>query len=83
MIRLNHANLTMLEQVALNFGDLLDQVVFLGGTVTSLFITDPAADEVRFTQDVDVIFKATSRTDYYQLEAKLRKKGFINRVVRK
>ncbi len=78
MIGSNQTNLALLEQVALNLGELLDQVVFLGGAVTSLFITDPAAAEVRFTQDVDVIFKATSRADYYKLETKLRKKGFIN-----
>jgi hypothetical protein len=75
---MNHANLAMLEQVALNLGELLDKVVFLGGAVTSLFLTDPAAASVRFTQDVDVIFEATSRADYHALEAKLRKKGFIN-----
>jgi len=33
---------------------------------------------VRFTQDVDVIVEVTSRAHYYQLEAELRKNGFIN-----
>jgi hypothetical protein len=71
-------NLIMIEQVASHFCDLLDQVVFLGGAVTGLFFTENAAEEVRFTQDVDVIVEVTSHADYYQLEAALRKKGFIN-----
>ena len=68
----------MIEFVAYHFGDLLDKVVFLGGAVTGLFFTESAAEEVRFTQDVDVIVEITSHADYYQLETALRKKGFIN-----
>ena len=68
----------MIELVASHLGELLDQVVFLGGAVTGLFFTDNAADEVRFTQDVDVIVEVTSHADYYQLEEVLRNKGFVN-----
>jgi hypothetical protein len=62
-----NATVIMLEQVAFHLGNLLDQVVFVGGAVTSLLITDPAATEVRFTQDIDVIVQVISRADYYQL----------------
>jgi hypothetical protein len=55
----------MLEQVASHLCTLLDEVVFVGGAVTSLLITDPAATEVRFTQDVDMIVQVTSHADYY------------------
>jgi len=72
-----HANVVMLEQVASHLGTLLDEVVFVGGAVTSLLITDPAATEVRFTQDVDMIVQVTSHADYYQLEKRLRLLGFV------
>jgi hypothetical protein len=73
-----HANVVMLEQVASHLGTLLDKVVFVGGAVTSLLTTDPAATEVRVTMDVDVIVQVISRTDYYRLEKRLRLLGFVH-----
>lgn len=71
-------NLAMIKKVAQHLDSLREQVVFLGGAVTSLLLTDLAAPEVRATQDVDVIIEVTSRTEYYQLEEKLRGLGFQN-----
>ena len=38
-------------------GDLNQSVVFVGGAVISLYADDPATDEVRPTQDVDLTLK--------------------------
>ncbi len=48
-------NVEMLVRAAQALGALKDEVVFVGGAVVDLFITDPAAPRPRFTQDVAVI----------------------------
>ncbi len=70
------ANLRMLEFVAAKLGEIRDDVVFLGGCTTGLFITDPDFPDVRYTVDVDCIVDVISLNQYYQLEKKLTKKGF-------
>lgn len=70
------ANLKMLEFVATKLGDIRNDVVFLGGCTTGLFISDPLVPDVRYTLDVDCIVDVISRNQYYQLEKKLNKQGF-------
>lgn len=57
-------------------GELVDEVVFVGGATVALWITDPAAPPVRVTEDVDVIVEVTSRSDYYKFEERLRQASF-------
>src|SRR5579862_7397230 len=70
------ANLRMLEFVATKLGEIRDDVVFLGGCTTGLFITDPEFPDVRYTLDVDCIVDVISLNQYHQLEKKLTKQGF-------
>lgn len=70
------ANLRMLEFVATKLGDIRNDVVFLGGCTTGLFISDPLVPDVRYTLDVDCIVDVISRNQYYQIEKKLNKQGF-------
>jgi len=70
------ANLRMLEFVATKLGEIRNDVVFLGGCTTGLFISDPLVPDVRYTLDVDCIVDVISRNQYYQLERKLNKQGF-------
>ena len=49
------ANLRMLEFVARKLGPLNEEVIYLGGCTTALFITDPLSLDVRPTKDVDCI----------------------------
>lgn len=69
-------NLRMLEFVAVKLGEIRDNVVFLGGCTTGLFITDPEFPDVRYTLDVDCIVDVISLNQYHQLEKKLTKQGF-------
>lgn len=69
-------NLEMLEVMARKLGHLTERLVFVGGSTTGLFITEPLLPPVRVTRDVDVITEASSRLDYHQLEDSLRKLGF-------
>jgi len=48
-------NRTLFESVVHLLAPLLDELVFVGGCTTGLFITDPAAGGIRPTMDVDAI----------------------------
>jgi len=47
-------NLGVVAEIAQALGDLNQSVVFVGGAVVSVYADDPAADEIRPTQDVDL-----------------------------
>ena len=55
---------------------LLDEVVFVGGSVTGLLITDSAAGDPRATRDVDAIAAITSYPAYVTFGERLRALGF-------
>jgi hypothetical protein len=64
----NDPNVLLLERAAEPLGEaLLEQLVFVGGAVAGVLITDPAMPEIRPTQDVDVICSVIARADYHQL----------------
>ena len=54
---------------------LLDELVFVGGCTTGLFITDPAASGIRATRDVDAIVDVASYAQYTALAERLRELG--------
>lgn len=66
----------MLEFVAEKLGPLNEEVIYLGGCTTALFITDPLSLDVRPTKDVDCIVDLVSLSQYYQFGKKLSKQGF-------
>lgn len=66
----------MLQKVARALGPLLNDVVFVGGTVPSLLITDPASPPVRPTKDVDLIVDSKTHRQHAEFEKKLRARGF-------
>lgn len=70
------SNIDLLKEVARRLGPLLNEVVFVGGCTTGLFITDEAAAEVRPTFDVDVIAEITSYADFANFSERLRSLGF-------
>jgi hypothetical protein len=55
---------------------LLGELVFVGGTVTGLLITDEAAAGPRTTLDVDAIAEITSYAEYAAFGDRLRALGF-------
>lgn len=69
-------NIELLELAASVLGDLTEEVVFVGGATVGLWISDPVAPPVRATDDVDVVVEVTTRTEFYEFEAKLRAAGF-------
>ncbi len=61
--------------VARRLDDLLEDVVFVGGMVRELLITDPAAGPARPTVDVDCIIDV-SRAGHVAFARRLRALGF-------
>ena len=69
-------NFAQLAEAAAKLEPLLDQIAFVGGCITGLLITDPAAAPVRPTLDVDAIVAVASYPDFTMLEKRLRELGF-------
>ena len=68
-------NRALFESVVRLLAPVLDQLVFVGGCTTGLFITDPAASGIRPTKDVDAIVDVTSYAKYAALSERLRALG--------
>jgi predicted nucleotidyltransferase len=71
-----NSNIELLASVAKKLGSLVEQVVFVGGCTTGLFVTDEAAAEIRPTYDVDVIAEIATYAGYAAFSERLRKLGF-------
>lgn len=70
-------NLLRIKVVYESLGELANDVVFVGGATVSLY-TDRVAEEVRPTDDIDIIVELATYTGYADIEEKLRSKGFMN-----
>jgi len=77
-VNANDPNVALLEIVAERLGDaLLPELVFVGGAVAGLLITDPAMPSIRPTTDVDLVCRAAVLADYHRVEAVLQSRGFV------
>ena len=76
MLENQNPNLLMLMLAVDMLGDLVDEMVLVGGCATGLFINDPTAAPIRVTRDVDAIVEVSSLIDYYKLSEKLHTRGF-------
>jgi len=73
-------NIELLLIAVHQLGELVDEMVFIGGCATGLLITDAAAPPIRATKDVDAIVQVTTKAGYYKLSERLRQKGFTEDV---
>lgn len=72
------SNLERLKIIADGLGELNRQVAFVGGSVAELYADNPAATEVRMTEDVDCVIELTTYRGLYELEEMIRSRGFAN-----
>lgn len=77
MVKAQNPNIELLLLAVSQLGDLVDEMVFIGGCATGLLITDAAAPPIRATKDVDAIVQVTTKADYYKLSERLRVQGFV------
>lgn len=71
-------NIQMLEVVAKALAEeLCQEVAFVGGCTTALLLTDEfSMEEVRYTDDVDLVVHLTGYTQWQNLVEQLKQKGF-------
>lgn len=69
-------NLELLRAMALALGPLRERLVFVGGCATGLLLTNPAAADVRPTEDVDAIIEVASLAGYHAMQPLLAERGF-------
>lgn len=69
-------NYEMLKFACGTLGELTDELVFVGGATTCLYVDANIADEIRPTEDVDCVIEIANKNEYDSFQAKLRKKGF-------
>src|SRR3954452_12131062 len=68
-------NRALFESVVRLLAPVVDELVFVGGCMTCILITDPAAEGMRPTRDVDAIVDVTSYAGYTILADRLRNLG--------
>ncbi len=70
-------NIAVVAEIAKALKELKNEMVFVGGAVVSLYTDDPAADEIRPTQDVDMTIHIVNLNYWEQLKYKLEELGFF------
>lgn len=73
-------NIKRLIKIAEGLGELCNEMVFVGGTVTSLYVNDKSAPDIRPTDDVDCVTEIATYGSYENLENNLRNRGFKNDI---
>jgi len=69
-------NRKVIRKVAAALHELNDQVIYVGGAVVSLYVNDPAADDVRPTKDVDISLSVATIGELERIRGDLVRKGF-------
>src|SRR5215210_6517164 len=75
-MRRHDTHVQNIAMVARQLSKSKTEVVFTGGSIVGLLLTDRAADDVRPTDDVDAIVGAASYSKYALLQDELRTLGF-------
>jgi hypothetical protein len=68
-VRRDDPNREYLLVVADAIGNLCNEIVFVGGSVAGLLLTDLIADGIRATKDVDAVVEATTLSQYHQVKS--------------
>ena len=76
MLKNSTINLGVIRKIATALDELNERVVFVGGAVVSLYVNDPAADDIRPTKDIDISIEITSVGELEEIRELLILKGF-------
>ena len=72
----DNPNLAILELAVRALGELTDSLVFVGGCATGLLVTKTRANQIRATEDVDVVAQVATIGEYHRVETMLAARGF-------
>ena len=75
MLKNQTINLKVIEKVALALGEINDEVIYVGGAVVSLYVTDKGAEQPRPTKDIDISVQVSTYAQMDQLREKLARKN--------
>ena len=64
-------NIAVVAEVAEALQDIKEEMVFVGGAVVSLYTDDPAADEIRPTQDIDMTLNIVNLSHWVKVQEQL------------
>jgi predicted nucleotidyltransferase len=73
----HHLNITRIKSVYHSLGELREKVVFVGGATVSLYV-DSKTEEIRPTDDIDIVVEIYNHQEYAALDEQLRNLGFVN-----
>ncbi len=76
MLKNTAINRKVIRKISFALGALNEQVMYVGGATVSLYINDPAADDVRPTKDVDISLAIASLGELESIREELTRKGF-------
>jgi len=69
-------NIAVVSEVAEALQHIKQDMVFVGGAVVSLYTDDPAADEIRPTQDIDMTLNIINLSHWEKVQTQLGALGF-------
>lgn len=69
-------NIAVVAEIAEALKQYKELMVFVGGAVVSLYTDDPAADEIRPTQDVDMTLNVINLGHWNKIQEELSQLGF-------
>lgn len=77
MLKNQTINLKVLEKVAIALEEINDEVVYVGGAVVSLYVTDVGSEQPRPTKDIDISVQIGSYSEMEGLRERLAQKQFF------
>jgi predicted nucleotidyltransferase len=75
MLKSQTINLKVVEKVALSLEELNNDVIYVGGAVVSLYVTDEGAEQPRPTKDIDISVQISTYSQMDELREKLATKN--------
>ncbi len=76
MLKNTQINRFATRKIALALGEINEKVVYVGGSVVSLYIDDTSAEDVRPTKDIDITLEIFTLGELENLRQLLNQKGF-------
>lgn len=75
MLKNQTINTKVVEKVAISLEELNNEVIYVGGAIVSLYVTDEAAEQPRPTKDIDISVQISSLSQMERLREKLASKN--------
>jgi hypothetical protein len=79
----SNSSIIMIENLLSKLGNLSDSMVFVGGSVVSLYKNNKSSIMIRPTYDVDAVISVKAIFNFYEMDAELKKRGFVNCALKK